>query len=186
MGGGAVLKFPVKFPVSASLQQSETNPLPSDVVDRSNAGFLLETTDYVIQSAKVLIGYLGTHRNALRQVGIETVIVELSGIAASGRLEGIKDTLEEAVKSGREAKLTLEGLSYLKRSEKLVAEAFMGVSMLTENTHRKSVTLGENPAPPQVLAQVEKPAISSELLLIGLVSIVALTILVIAFMSKRE
>lgn len=119
MSGAALLKFPVN---SVLRHVDPPTPPPSDVIDRGNSKLLLETARYVIDSSKTLVEFMADNRRLARQMGIDTVIVELSGILASGKLDRVQDALEETVALGAETKLTIEGLSYLKRAEKLVAE----------------------------------------------------------------
>lgn len=176
MAVGALLKFPSTSP----LRRVDQEPLPSDPVGKNNVDLYLETTKYVLDSSRVLVDMLYEHRRSLRQVGVESVIVELSGIIASRRLEDIKETLEEASAKKKEAHLTIEGLSYLKRAERLVADASLGIGRLSGVKEPKN-GLGSDYKPEISGGGI---AISTELFVVGLVSIIAVALAVIALTRK--
>jgi hypothetical protein len=179
--GGALLKFPFQ-PVLHHVEAP--TPPPLDVIDRGNSKLLLETARYVIDKSKILIEFMTENRLLARQLGLDTVIVELSGIEASGKLESIKDALEETVASGTETRLTVEGLTYLKRAEKLVAETSLAVTRLTGNASGTTPVQGR--ALGNSIISLEGNNFSDQLIILGLVSVVAFAFITVIFAMSRK
>lgn len=178
MSGATLLKFPV---TSATRHIETPIPPPSDVIDRGQSRRLLDTANYVIDSSKSLVEFMSENRRLSRQMGIDTAIVELSGIEASGKLENVRDALEETVASGTETRLTVGGLSYLRRAEKLVAEVSESMGHFT----------GDVPPPRhEELGRadigLERTSFSNSLTILGLVSIVAFATLVIVLSMNKK
>lgn len=94
-----------------------------DAVDAMNAHKLLGTARNVISGGRTLIEFVDLNRDLAREYGIETMAVELSGLIDSGKLDGVKDTLEESLLKKRQARVSMEGLMYLRRAERLLSEA---------------------------------------------------------------
>jgi hypothetical protein len=94
-----------------------------DAIDYLNTKKLLSLSKYVMQGGRALVEFVDYNRTAARTAGVETIAVELSGIIDSGHIQSVYDSLHEAAFSGRESKLSREGLTYLRRSERLLAEA---------------------------------------------------------------
>jgi hypothetical protein len=179
MSGAALLRFPVN---SVLRHVDPPTPPPSDVIDRGNSRLLLETARYVTESSKTLIEFMADNRRLARQMGIDTVIVELSGILASGKLDRIQDALEETVSLGAETKLTLEGLSYLKRAEKLVAETSLAMARITgDSSSARNRGLGGG-----LDLSLEDNSFTHGLILLGLVSIVAFTVIAVVFAVSKK
>jgi len=179
MSGAALLRFPVN---SVLRHVDPPTPPPSDVIDRGNSRLLLETARYVTESSKTLIEFMADNRRLARQMGIDTVIVELSGILASGKLDRIQDALEETVSLGTETKLTLEGLSYLKRAEKLVAETSLAMARITgDSSSARNRGLGGG-----LDLSLEDNSFTHGLILLGLVSIVAFTVIAVVFAVSKK
>lgn len=104
--------------------QGDTDPqLILDAIDYLNTKKLVSLSRYVIQGSRALIDFVDYNRPMARQAGVETIAVELSGIIDSGRIQTVYDSLQESALKGRESKLSREGLTYLRRSERLLAEA---------------------------------------------------------------
>lgn len=94
-----------------------------DAVDTVSAHKLLDTAKHVISGGRTLIEFVDLNRDAAREHGVETIAVELAGLIDSGRLDGVKDTLEDSLLKKRSAKVSMEGLTYLRRAERLLSEA---------------------------------------------------------------
>lgn len=94
-----------------------------DAIDYLNTKKLLSLSRYVIQGSRALVDFVDYNRPMARQAGVETIAVELSGIVDSGRIQNVYDTLQESALKGKESQLSREGLTYLRRSERLLAEA---------------------------------------------------------------
>lgn len=104
--------------------QDDPDPqLILDAIDYLNTKKLLSLSKYVMQGGRALVEFVDYNRSAARQAGVETIAVELSGIIDSGKIQSVYDSLHDAAFSGRESKLSREGLTYLRRSERLLAEA---------------------------------------------------------------
>lgn len=175
MSGAALLKFPVQS-VIRHVEAPEAPPL--DVIDRGNSKLLLETARYVLGSAKTLVEFVTDNRLMARQLGIDTIVVELSGLEVSGKLQQVKDALEESVSLGAETKLTLEGLQYLKRAEKLVSDASLAIARATGDAPAarlggSELSLGED-------------TFTKGLILLGLVSVIALTVIVVVYAPRKR
>lgn len=176
MSGAALLRFPIK----KNLRDVDSpGAPPSDIIDRDHSRQLLGMARHVIENAKALIEFVTENRWMARQLGIETLIVELSGIDASGKLERVRDALEETVATGSETRITLEGLSYLKRAEKIVAEASRAIAR-GESSPDRSPDLGNSTGPTDRSGPVDTFSI------LGLVSVIAVTMLVILFAMNKK
>lgn len=104
--------------------QEDADPqLILDAIDYLNTKKLLSLSKYVMQGGRALVEFVDYNRTAARQAGVETIAVELSGIIDSGKIQSVYDSLHEAAFNGRDSKLSREGLTYLRRSERLLAEA---------------------------------------------------------------
>lgn len=121
----AVLKFPIQ----------SYSPLPQipplEPLDPEKTTRLLGVANDVVQGSRILVNFLDTHRSVARAAGIEALTVELSGIIDGRRIEPITDALDESVRLGRSAEISAEGFYYLKRAEKLLAEAHEDLARFT-------------------------------------------------------
>lgn len=93
----------------------------------------------VIDGAKNLVAFVDENRDLARRAGVETIAVELSGILAAGRLHSVLDAAEDA--SDGRLHISEEGMGYLSRSERLLAEAnrslvrVLGRPIMSEGSH---------------------------------------------------
>lgn len=178
---GAVLKFPIQRSLSFSAPLPQTPPL--EPLDPEKTQRLLGVANDVVQGSRILVNFLDTHRSVARAAGIEALTVELSGIIDGRRIEPITDALDESARHGRSAEISAEGFYYLKRAEKLLAEAhedlarFTGTqvpggAILSGNHH---VTLGQAAFPAQG-ATSDNTVVIVALLAVVSVAIVALAL----------
>jgi hypothetical protein len=124
---GAVLKFPIQRSAQAPLPQTP----PLEPLDPEKTQRLLGVANDVVQGSRILVNFLDTHRSVARAAGIEALTVELSGIIDGRRIEPITDALDESARMGKPAEISAEGFYYLKRAEKLLAEAHEDLARFT-------------------------------------------------------
>jgi hypothetical protein len=116
--------FPAPLAIMRLSASGELPPSPIlEQLDSEKTRTLLHIAKSVREGGRVLVHFLDTHRAVARVAGIESLAVELSGVIDSRRLDSVVDTLEEAASQGKPADISTEGLFYLKRAEKLLAEA---------------------------------------------------------------
>lgn len=158
--------------------EAEDPALIMDAIDYLNTKKLLGLSKYVMQGGRALIDFVDYNRTSARQAGVETIAVELSGIIDSGKIQSVYDSLHEAAFSGRDSKLSREGLTYLRRSERLLAEAtsnlvrFSGISPGNLGLGRGNFSLGAS----------ESAGFPTGLLIIG--TIIAVIILLAILLRK--
>lgn len=76
-----------------------------------------------ISTAELLLNFVHTNRNAARQAGVETVVIEMFAVMQGESFSGVVDAIEEAARSGHPLHLSQGGLATLRRIEGLTAEA---------------------------------------------------------------
>jgi hypothetical protein len=180
---GAVHPFPIKAPPPIHTIPAKEPALPPkaappspvlEAIDSIRTRNLHDTVSYVIDSGRVLVDFVDQDRYSARMAGVETIALELAGMIDSGRLDSIKDHLEEVSLGGGESKISLDGLAYLKRAEKLLADATTGLQRVTGGT--RAAFLGQADGGP------------SGYLILGVVAlagIAAIAIVSIVTKSKR-
>jgi len=124
---GAVLKFPIQRSSPAPLPQTP----PLEPLDPEKTVRLLGVANDVVQGSRILVNFLDTRRSVARAAGIEALTVELSGIIDGRRIEPITDALDESARMDKPAEISAEGFYYLKRAEKLLAEAHEDLARFT-------------------------------------------------------
>jgi hypothetical protein len=162
--------------------QDEQDPqLIMDAIDYLNTKKLLSLSKYVMQGGRALVEFVDYNRTAARQAGVETIAVELSGIIDSGKIQSVYDSLHEAAFSGRDSKLSREGLTYLRRSERLLAEAtsnlvrFSGVVPGNLGLGKGNFSLGA----------AEPAAFPTTLVIIGTIGTIIAIIILLAILLRK-
>jgi hypothetical protein len=167
----------VLAPIMKDDFQGDMDPqLILDAIDYLNTKKLLGLSKYVMQGGRALVEFVDYNRSVARQAGIETIAVELSGIIDSGRIQTVYDALHEAAFSGKESQLSREGLTYLRRSERLLAEA---TSNLMRFSGAVPIRLGNGNFS---LKGLESPSFPTGLVIIG--TIIAVIILLAILLKK--
>jgi hypothetical protein len=124
---GALLRFPVK------LSGTPAEPGPSetfetlDPIRTKDLDALLST---IFSRIDRLTRLLDDDREQVRRLGIESLAVELIAIHEGGRLQAVRDELGDALRHRRSARITPEGMDYVRRSERLAAEAEKALAQL--------------------------------------------------------
>jgi len=176
---GAVLKFP-----ALAIKARPLPELQKYDADASRSLFLV--CQAVIERAKELVEFIDGNRALAKQAGIETIGIELSSILEGGGLERILDGLENAVVKELPSELTLEGLSRLRRTESLLAEANANISKNKTSWRGKfeeTVLSGEQPS----RANAETPRSNDTILLVSFLTLGALAIVaVVVFASSSK
>lgn len=124
------------FPLSLNKERKEGSSVIQsslDSVDQVDAKSLRGILKYVVEGGKALVEFVDYNRDEARRAGVESLAVELSGILAARRLDDIQDALSEVSLSGNTS-ISKEGLSYLRRAEKLLAEANSTLLKITGST----------------------------------------------------
>lgn len=148
-----------------------------EAIDYVNSQKLLDTARHVLSGGRALIEFIDLNRDVARDVGIETIAVELSSMVDSGRLEAVKDTLEESLISENPSKVSMEGMTYLRRAERLLSEATRALNGSTSRLTLPSYSLG-----------FSRPSMgdsgSLNVVILGVVALGALTLLAIVLSRK--
>jgi|SRR3990170_3425399 len=118
------LQSRIKRPPSLVAMEGDFTDIPlHQLLAYENAKRLHGIVKYVMDGSRTLVDFVDYNRITARDLGIETIAVELSSLGDSGRLEGIKDALEESLRTQKQPQLTVDGLTVLRRAEKLLADA---------------------------------------------------------------
>jgi len=105
---------------------------------------LMWTLRSVIERGTVLFDWLDSERDRARDLGIESIIVELLALVEGVRLRHIYDALEEAVESKSGCEITEEGLAALHRAERLIADAERRMPASVKRTEKSMVLSGSS------------------------------------------
>lgn len=127
----------------------------------------------VLGGSQAILSFLDGNRQLARMAGIEAMAVEVSGIIEGGRLQDLQDHLDYALTRNERAELTIENLSKLNRTERLLAEIHRAVAVLTgpllpqaEVQAMHGLVLAQSPAPSALPAQPPAPRPSGESVLL--------------------
>jgi hypothetical protein len=129
---GAVLMHPsvrryaskaALLPNEPAARTGDCGTCESQEIDRGSGASLLGLVRNLQESSQVLIDYVDLHRDDARQAGIESIVIELTAISEGGKLDRIRESLEEAGRDKVESTVSLDGLSRVRRVERLVRDA---------------------------------------------------------------
>jgi hypothetical protein len=141
---GAILKFPLpQKAVHGPVRLPPVSPL--ERLDPEKTRQLHDVSENIVHGARALVNFLDTHRSVARAAGIEALTVEISGIIDSRRLESITDALDESVRLGGSSDISADGFYYLKRTEKLLAEAHEDLTRFTGSNVANRASFSANP-----------------------------------------
>lgn len=99
------------------------SPQVFQALEPDEATQLLHVLRRIVSAAEDLVAFVDEHRDLARQAGIESVVIEITVILSWSRLERVVDALEKSAVNERPCQVSLEGLSAVRRLERLVAEA---------------------------------------------------------------
>jgi len=88
-----------------------------------SAARLLGLVRNLQDSGNILVEYVDANRDEARKAGIESIAIELTAIFEGGRLQKIRESLDEAVLKQKKPSVSLDGLSKIRRVERLVQDA---------------------------------------------------------------
>jgi hypothetical protein len=126
----AILQFPAPEYRSASPAPS-LRPAPSfEAIDVERSRRLLDLIQEELTKAERLLEFVDTHRAEARKAGIESVAIEVCALVEGGKLDAIADTLVESIEKGIDAQVSAAGMDRVRRVERLLAEADLGVARL--------------------------------------------------------
>lgn len=100
-------------------------------LDPTAAQSLLGVTKEILYGAHMLLEYVDHNREEAQAAGVETIGIELSAILEGGKIEDIKDALEEAARTGERPQISLDGFAKLRRAERLVSDAEISLGRFT-------------------------------------------------------
>lgn len=176
-----VIRFPDPTkPAARALAAGVKATPPLERFDTYAAESLFHITQSVLDHSRELLEYVDGNRDEVKPAGIETIVIELSGMIEGGGLHRVLDTLEEAILKKKSVDLTLEGLARVRRAEGLLAEASSRISKFTGLTPGNKKRLGDTSS--------EKPAASSSLDILLWAPFVVIGIVAIAavFLSSKS
>ena len=194
---GAVLRFPVQS--MGLLRQGHLGPPPAqavypippdvaeniapepilDAIDQAKTRMLLGTAKYVIDGGRALIRFVDQNRQVARETGVETLAVELAAIIDSGRLDTVRDALEESALKGGGSRLSMDGLGYLKRAERVLAEAagYLGTPPAGSARGGSVAYLGQ-------AESAQRSGMPSDFVILGVVAIAAIAVVSIVLATR--
>ena len=121
----APMKYTVPLGQSAS---PEAAPQPAGFSrpgtgDIEKTKHLLGVCGKVLDGTNELIEFVDKNRKMARQIGIETIAIELSGLVDGARLGDVRNVLAQGVKSAQAIALSPDIVTRLGRAEMLLSEA---------------------------------------------------------------
>lgn len=118
---------------------SNTRPAPVlEAFDQARTRDLLAVAHHALSGGRAFVEFIDSERSLAMQAGIETIGVEVSSILAGKRFDRLVSSLEDSVKENEPAQISLEGLSELRRMERLLAEASSNINRFTNGGYRFS------------------------------------------------
>lgn len=84
---------------------------------------LSEVCRRVLSGCDEILAYIDENRELASHVGVEALSAEMTGILEGRRLQDLQSALDYALAKNETAELTVENLSRLNRTERLLAEA---------------------------------------------------------------
>lgn len=176
-----LLRFPDPTqPAARKLQVGVKATPPLERFDTYAAESLFHITQSVMDHSRELLEYVDGNRDEVKPAGIETIVIELSGMIEGGGLHRVLDTLEEAILKKRSVDLTIEGLGRVRRAEGLLAEASSRISKFTGLAPGNRKKLGD--------ISNEKPesSSSSDILLWAPFIVIGVVALAVVFLGSRS
>lgn len=128
---GELLRFPRRHEAADALAAGVRPDPQKETFPPAQARELLGVVQRIVSSGRSLVEFVDRDRGLARQAAIETIGIEVSSILGDDRMGRLLDALEESAKEGRSAEITLEGLSEMRRLERLVAEASGSIPRFT-------------------------------------------------------
>ncbi len=125
-----IFKFP--SPENAKPMQPKTLPplrqAPVLETFTTESGIELHTsTKKTCDGAVALVDFVHKNRELARQVGVETLAIEITAIMSGEKFRQVLDALDESVFNAQPLYLTTEGMAVLRTVETLLAEASMNI-----------------------------------------------------------
>ncbi len=122
----APLKLGKLIPQRRPAPKALAEPKPPQAFEKltpDKASQILGTCGSVVEKSKTLIQYVDKNRSRARQLGIETIAVELSGMIANGSLKSVLGSLETSVKENKVCHVSSASLGKLQHAEAIVSDA---------------------------------------------------------------
>ena len=122
----APLKLGKLMPQRRPAPKVQAEPKPPQSFEKltpDKATKILGSCGSVVEKSKTLIQYVDKNRLRARQLGIETIAVELSGMIESGALKSVLGSLETSVKENKVCHISQASLDKLQHAEAIVSDA---------------------------------------------------------------
>lgn len=148
---GELLRFPT---VGTHPSPSPSlRPAPSfETLDVPSAKQLLLVIQEMMTKAEELLEFVDYRRLDAKSAGIESIAIEICALVEGGRLEAVADTLTESIEKGVDAHVSTSGMDRVRRVERLLSEAAMGMARLPAEKRALSGRAGSRLAQAPVAA----------------------------------
>lgn len=140
---GELLRFPTAAP--RPKPPAELRSAPSfEAFEVADAKRLLELVQEELRKSEQLFELVDHRRADAKAVGIESIAIEICALVEGGRLDAVADTLAESIGKNVQTHITTTGMDRVRRVEKLLAEANVGLMRLRPTAGRPAAlpTLG--------------------------------------------
>jgi hypothetical protein len=127
---GEMLKFPAMGSRPAPPAPSLRNAPIFETFDVDASKRLLDLIHEELDKSEQLLELVDNRRAEARSAGIESIAIEICALVEGGRLQAIADTLSESVGKLVDAHITTTGMDRVRRVEKLLSEANMGLTRI--------------------------------------------------------
>jgi hypothetical protein len=126
---GEVLRFPTAAP--RPKPAAELRGAPSfEIFGVGDAKRLLELVHEELRKSEQLFELVDHRRADAKAAGIESIAIEICALVEGGRLDAVADTLAESIGKDVPAHVSTTGMDRVRRVEKLLAEANMGLARM--------------------------------------------------------
>lgn len=126
---GEILKFPTGD-VRPKAKPSLRGAPSFETFDVDAQARLLDLVREELEKSEQLLELVDNRRSDARTAGIESIAIEICALIEGGRLQGVADTLAESIEKGVAAHITTTGMDRVRRVEKLLSEANMGLTRI--------------------------------------------------------
>lgn len=150
------------------------NPPPLEKFHADNIRSLTGICRRVLDGAQTLVSYVDGNRETAKLAGIEALAAEISGIMEGGRLQDLQDHLDHALARNNGTDLTIENLSRLNRTERLLSEANRALAFFAGPSSMRMQATGLAVVPPATSAPTKDS--TDTLLIVAIIGLSAVGI----------
>jgi hypothetical protein len=127
----------LRFPTMGNRPSPTPPPAPSlrsapsfETFDVAASKRLLELVQEELDKSEQLFELVDNRRADAKVAGIESIAIEICALIEGGRLQAVADTLSESIGENVDAHVTTTGMDRVRRVEKLLSEANMGLTRI--------------------------------------------------------